>query len=511
MDIDKLKNDEGAKLVKNKDTLPRRTFLENVVGAGAVGLLGSKASAIEPQATGATANQIETLRNAIGGKVIARTDADYELWRQSMVWQAFKPKRFPHLIIQAKTVEDVITAVKFGRAQRMKIVARGTGHSLCGSFLRDEGIMLDISGLRDVTVNSEDRTAVAGPGIWSTDLLKLLEPYGLAFPVAQCGTVSLSGYLLGGGLGYNIGNWGVACESVLGADVVDAHGNLITVNADQFPDLFWALRGAGPGFFGVVTRYYLGLHRLPRVVASSTYILPLSRIRQWTRALETLIALEIDNLELNLHISANPENPLTPGNQEPHICTFRAVAYANDEQQANQILMQVADSELGEISLSKREREYTSLTTMSAESSAVYPRLRFATNDVWTDSPAETLIVLAEYLKKAPSKMTTISASFVGKARPPENVSYSLMGKSHIICIPIWEAPDDDLANKTWVHEATAAAQPYSIGHYINDADIVSSPELARLCFSQKSWGRLRALRRKYDPQGVFHDYFGYS
>ena len=506
----KFKSDDDAKLMHGSDRLPRRKFLENLAGIGTVGLFGVDGNAVEPQVTGATINRIDILRNGISGKVIARSDAGYELWRQSMIWQALKPKRFPNVIVQAETVEDVITAVKFAREQGMKIIAKGAGHSLCGSFLRDQGIMLDVSGLREVSVDSQKQTAIAGPGFGSTDLLKLLEPYGLAFPVAQCGTVSLSGYLLGGGLGYNISNWGVACASVLGADVVNADGELITVNLDQYPDLFWAIRGAGPGFFGVVTKYYLRLHPLPRTVASSTYILPASRIQEGMQAVEALLALEIDSLELGLHITANSENHQLALNNEQHVCTIRAVAYANDEKDASQILAHVANSALGKISISKKELEFTLLTTMSAQSSDLYPRWRFATNDLWTNSPTETLVVLAKYLEKAPSKMTTISASFVGKARPPNNVSYSIMGKSHVICIPIWKEPDDDMANRAWMREATAAVQPYSIGHYVNDADIVSSPERVRRSFSQKNWGRLRALRRKYDPDGLFHDYYGH-
>ena len=507
----KLKSDDAAKLMQGSGNLPRRKFLENLAGISTVGLFGAQGNAVERQATESTTNRIDLLRNDISGKVIARNDADYELWRQSMIWQASKPNRFPNLIVQAITSEDVITAVKFARGQGMKIIAKGAGHSLCGSFLRDKGITLDVSGLREVSVDSQKQTAIAGPGFGSTDLLKLLEPYGLAFPVAQCGTVSLSGYLLGGGLGYNISNWGVACASVLGADVVNADGELITVNLDQYPDLFSAIRGAGLGFFGVVTKYYLRLHPLPRTVASSTYVLPASRIQEGMQAVEALLAFEIASLELGLHITANPENhQLALGSEKQHVCTVRAVAYANDEKEASQILAHVANSALGKISISKKELEFTSLTTMSAQSSDLYPRWRFATNDLWTNSPTETLVVLAKYLEKAPSKMTTISASFVGIARPPDDVSYSIMGKSHIICIPLWKDPNDDVANRAWMHEATAAVQPYSIGHYVNDADIVSSPERVRRSFSQKNWGRLRALRRKYDPDGLFHDYYGH-
>ena len=166
----------------------------------------------------------------LDGSVVWRGDEDYEPTRRSMLWNGWKPSRFPELIARAVSEEDVVAAVKFARSRRLKIAVRAGGHSWCGSPLREGGMLIDLSQLCELSVDSASRTAALQPGVTSRELASTLAEHELAFPVGHCGHVGLSGFLLSGGLGWNWGAWGPACLSIRGLEVVTADGRLISAD-----------------------------------------------------------------------------------------------------------------------------------------------------------------------------------------------------------------------------------------------------------------------------------------
>ena len=143
----------------------------------------------------------------------------------------------------------------------MKIGIRGGGHNWCAAALQEGGILLDLSRLNQVEIDPEARAATAEPVVTSRFLAKELAKHGLAFPVGHCPCVPLSGFILSGGLGWNAGEWGISCFSLLSVDVVTADGSLVTASETENTELLWAARGAGPGFFGVATKYRVRLYR----------------------------------------------------------------------------------------------------------------------------------------------------------------------------------------------------------------------------------------------------------
>jgi FAD/FMN-containing dehydrogenase len=248
----------------------RRGFLRRLGAAGLAGTVGSAVSA--PGAAGAAA-----LRKLVRGSVVGQGEAAWPGWCESMVWQQRKPSRRPPLIVQASNETDVIEAVRFARRNGLKVAVRTGGRSVWASFMRDTGLLIDVSQLTRSSFNRDDRSAVVQPALWGSHLIERAAPYGLAFPVAHCAQVGLGGYLVGGGLGLNHDAWGtMACFNIRGADVVTARGELISIDAKHNADLYWALRGAGPGFPGIVTKLQLALRARPLVLAS-VYTLPLAR------------------------------------------------------------------------------------------------------------------------------------------------------------------------------------------------------------------------------------------
>ena len=249
------------------------------------------------------------LQSRIEGKVTTATDAEYENLRRGMSWNQLTPTRYPQLVVQVATEHDVVEAVRFARAHGMKVAVRGGGHSWVGFSLRDGGLLIDLGRLKQLSIDPEARTAAIQPAVTGRELNRQLAAHGLAFPVGHGPTVPLSGYLLNGGLGWNFNRWGPACFSVEAAKVVMADGSLVVANREQHADLLWAVRGAGPGFFGVVTQYLLKLYTAPRAITSSTYFYPLERIEEvgtWAASVARRLPREV---ELTIFYSACAPRP----------------------------------------------------------------------------------------------------------------------------------------------------------------------------------------------------------
>ncbi len=215
--------------------------------------------------------------------IIRRGESEYESARRATCRNRLLPDRFPDVIIQATTADHVCTAIRLAKAEGWKVGVRSGGHSWSCNHVRDGGLLLDVSRLNEVHVDLEAMVAVVGPGARSNELDALLDKQGVFFPVGHCEGVGLGGYLLQGGFGWNSRALGVACESVLGLDYVDGDGQLRHASPSENSDIFWAARGSGPGFFGVVTQFYLRLYPRPRTIGGQLGIYPLEKYEDLVR------------------------------------------------------------------------------------------------------------------------------------------------------------------------------------------------------------------------------------
>jgi FAD/FMN-containing dehydrogenase len=200
------------------------------------------------------------------GIVIEKGAQDFEAALLGTSFNAQDPGRRPDRIVQANDVEEVIAAVRRARDEGRTIGICSGGHSWAQNHIRDSGILLDLSRLNSITIDSDDGTAIIGPGCLAGELNAALVKYKCFFPVAHAYTVGMGGFLLQGGFGWNSRALGLACQSVIGIDAVLADGTLVHASEQENPELLWAARGAGPGFFGVVVRFHLKLHRRPKFI-----------------------------------------------------------------------------------------------------------------------------------------------------------------------------------------------------------------------------------------------------
>lgn len=209
---------------------------------------------------------LESLASQVRGELITRSDATYDDTRK--VYNGMIDKH-PALIVMCVDVADVMAAVDFARNNKLLLAVRGGGHNGGGLGLCDNGLVIDLSGIKFVRVDTADNTVrVGGGNLWG-EVDHATHPFGLAIPAGIISSTGVGGLTLGGGVGHLSRTFGLTIDNLLEADMVLADGSMVTVNDKQYPDLFWAIRGGG-GNFGIVTSFKFQAHQVKNVIAGPT-------------------------------------------------------------------------------------------------------------------------------------------------------------------------------------------------------------------------------------------------
>lgn len=216
--------------------------------------------------TNLSAAVIDAFTSKIRGEITFPKDSNYDEARK--VYNAMI-NMYPGMIVKCMDATDVIHCVNFGRENNLSVAVRGGGHNGGGLGLCNDGLVIDLSGIKFVRVNTEKKTVrVGGGNIWG-EVDHATHPFGLAVPSGIISTTGVGGLTLGGGTGYLTRKYGLTIDNLLEADMVLADGSFVTVNANQHADLFWAIRGGG-GNFGIVTSFNFQAHPVKNVFAGPT-------------------------------------------------------------------------------------------------------------------------------------------------------------------------------------------------------------------------------------------------
>ena len=219
------------------------------------------------------------------GNLVLPEDKAYEETRQ--LWNQRVDKR-PAALVRCSCAEDVIHAVNWTRSHGLPLSVRGGGHDFGGRSLCDGGVVIDCSHMRAVSVDPERRSATVQGGATIGDLIVAAQKHGLATTTGTISSVGLGGLTLGGGYGPLLGKFGLVADNLLSAQVVTADGRLLTADAKEHPDLYWALRGGG-GNFGVMVSIEYRLHPITQVLLGWS-----PELRQRVKTLLTVRRKRID-------------------------------------------------------------------------------------------------------------------------------------------------------------------------------------------------------------------------
>jgi FAD/FMN-containing dehydrogenase len=408
------------------------------------------------------------------------------------------------VIVQALDENDVIAGVQLARAESRKIAVRSGGHSWAGSHLRDGIVLLDLSQLREVAVNADQMTATAQPGLKGSELDAALSRHDLFFPVGHCKNVCLGGYLLQGGFAWRGREFGPSCMSVTGIDAVTADGRLVHADATQNADLFWTARGAGPGFFAVVTRFYVKLYRRHKITLKSFYIYPpdvWEQFFRWSRAIEGDLPPEV---ELTGILYRDP----SIGTAAPAVSVL-ATSYSNDERHAREVLSVFESCPVRHRAVVADVGQPTTLGELTTYGTAIhYPAdKRFIADNMWTHASFDDLLPglrdIQAGLPPAPSHMVWFPWTLTPE-RP--SMAYSVEDQLYIAIYAAWDDAADDDRYRRFVTERFLAMEHLSTGIQLADENLINRP---RRFVADANLRRLDQIRAVFDPEGVFVSWLG--
>ena len=216
---------------------------------------------------------------SFGGTLLSPGNGAYDTRRFG--WNAMIDRR-PAVIAECQSVEDVVAAVKYAAEQGLTAVARGGGHSVSGASLPENGVLVDLAGIKKIDVDPDARLARVGGGALLGELDAATQAHGLAVTAGVEPETGVGGLTLGGGIGFLARRFGLTIDNLVGVQVVLADGTVVEANESEHPELFWALRGGG-GQFGIVTRFDLRLHPVgPEIVAAMGFY-PLEKAHEVLR------------------------------------------------------------------------------------------------------------------------------------------------------------------------------------------------------------------------------------
>lgn len=486
----------------------RRAFLQHFAAGTVVGALGTlyaDRGAAQAAADGPR----------VGGPVIRKGDADYEAWRQSMVFHRSKPGRYPDMIVQAQSVADVQAAVRYAADNKLKVTARSGGHNATGASLRNGGLCIDLSPLTGVRVDKERQIALTQPGVKGIQLTTQAGAEGFSFPVPHCPTVGIGGFVIGGGIGMNFSSrGGFAALSIAGAEIVTADGELVQANRDENPELYWAVRGAGPGFFGIVTRYHLDIYPTPQGILANSYIMPLGEVETMAKELARLSEISDSRVEVLAALMHNPSAAPDAKGEDAKICFVSAYAFGDTVAESRDMLRPYANSALPRVSVAMVENEALSFTGLYKFFTPDTPggaHGRYAVDSVMTNEPGEIFVDMADHFRRTPSPINHVLGAYGMNLEQRDDSCLSSIADHYIGTFIIWQDEAEDAQNFDWLEGAIPVMAKHGRGHYINEVEARRHPEHIRECFSDENWQKLAEVRRQYDPDGVFHTYLGYG
>ena len=452
-------------------------------------------------------NLMEVAVSALEGVVhFRRGEPGYEDARCATVWNARVPQRFPDVIVQATSPADVVTAVRYAGAHDLAVGIRSGGHSWSANHLRDGGLLLDVSRLKDCEVDRAAMTAVVGPGKGGSVLAVELAEQGLFFPSGHCKGVALGGYLLQGGYGWNSRVLGPACESVLGLDVVTADGEQIYCDAEHHAELYWAARGSGPGFFGVVTAFHLRIYPQPAVCGMSLYVYPFEsadEVYTWARG----ISADVDR-RVELQIVASRSMP-SSGMDVPGIVLASPVFADSDDEAKDAVALLDTCPSRPDAMMAVPFAPTNLSTWFEVVMSNYLTDHRYAVDNMWTSaSAAELLPGVRQILETMPPHPSHFLWLNWGPSPTRQDMAYSLEDEVYLALYSGWADEADDGKYGDWARSNMAAMAHLASGIQLADENLGARP--ARFA-TDSAMGRLDAVRAQYDPAGRFHGWMGRS
>ena len=440
---------------------------------------------------------ISELRALFNGRVIAPDDPRYEQARTVFYGGI---DRHPAAIIRVADAGDVSRLVSVAREAGIELAIRSGGHSNAGHSTTEGGIVLDLSAMKDLQINVQEKTAWAEAGLTAGEYVAAVAAHGFTTGFGDTGTVGLGGITLGGGVGYLVRKHGLTIDNLLAAEVVTADGELLHVDDQNHPDLFWAIRGGG-GNFGVATRFKFQLHDVDTILGG---MLCLPATADTIASFIAEAESAPNELSTILNIMTAPPMPFLPADVHGKVIIMAMMVYAGDIEVGEQVI-----SKFRSIATPYADmiRPMTYSEMFPPEEGGYHPlavgRTMFI--DHVTRSEAEMIL---NRLQSSNASMAVTQLRVLGGAMsrvPVDATAYAHRNSRIMVNLAaLYENPDEKEIHEAWVTEFAAALRQSDNGAYVNFLADVDEAQV-RAAYPNGAWERLTAIKARYDPENFFH------
>jgi FAD/FMN-containing dehydrogenase len=435
---------------------------------------------------------LEQLRGTLTGEVLGPDDREYE--RARLCFNLLIDRR-PAAIARCVDTADVAKALAFAQSNGLEIAVRGGGHNPAGHCAVDDGLVIDLSRMRNVEVDLEARLAISEGGATWLDFDAATQAHGLVTPGGVVGSTGVTGLTLGGGIGHLTAQFGLTCDNLIAAELVTPAGEVVRANGDDTPELLWGIRGGG-GNFGVVTRAKFRLHPLERVVGGRLDYGG-EGVAGALRLYRDAVGAAGNDLSIQTQISTdeevNPKLTVVPcytgdGDDPAELSDLRSAdGLVNDGVRAQGFLDQqrVFDPGYGV------DRNYW--------------KGHFVRE--LPDELVEVLVGSMSAMGRPPGAILIESLHGAPKDVDPDTAALGYRDAAfNVSVMASWTDPADDDDHIAWARETAAAIEPWSVsGGYANYMQADEPIERVRAAYGPESFDRLRALKKQYDPDNVLH------
>jgi FAD/FMN-containing dehydrogenase len=444
---------------------------------------------------------IQELREAVRGEIVTPDDDGYA--EACRIWNGAHDGHRPALVVRCTGAADVAAAVGFARSNHLTIAVRGGGHSVAGFSTCDDGIVIDLSQMNGVRVDTAARRATVGGGAVWADVDHETQAHGLATTGGLVSSTGVAGFTLGGGIGWLMRKYGLACDNLVGADVVTADGRLVHVSETENADLLWGLRGGG-GNFGIVTQFEFELHELGPIVYAGPIFYSADADGDLLRLFREWAPEASDDVTAILNLTTAPPLPVIPeawhGKKvaaliatsagpveegDAHVREFRDVA-----EPVADLLGPMPYSVIQTLIDPLWERgihSYFKATNLARLDDGLIERLC----ELHRDAPGPQCEIHVHQMGGAIAQVGDGDTAFAERSMP--YVLNAVTG---------WHDPDAADAHINWARSVIEAASDASTGRaYVN---FLGDADAARSSYSDETYARLVALKNEYDPTNVF-------
>ena len=447
---------------------------------------------------------VEELAAGFAGTLIQPGDGEYDEARR--VWNGMWD-RHPALIARCTSTADVVAAVNFARDNAMTVAVRGGGHSAVGYGTCDDGLVIDLSGMRNVDVDPDARTARADGGATWGDFDTATQEHGLAVTGGRFSTTGIAGLTLGSGSGWLERKCGLTADNLLRAEIVTADGSVLTLSNDENPELFWGIRG-GSGNFGIVTSFTYRLHEVGPLIYGGMLVALPDRAAEIMTFMRDYMVDAPDDLGGAVGFVSAPPEPFVPAEMHFKPIVGVILCWTGDHAEGERVIAPIREAVQPVMDM-VQPMPYVALQSMldggGPKGTRAYMKAEFI-----DDLSDEAIAKVVDHGARRPGPMAQILMEPMGGAIARVGENDTALGRRDVPwcyhALALWMEPDAETeqAHRAWAAALSDDMRPHATdGVYLNYTSD-NDEDRVRSTYGPEKYARLVALKDRYDPGNLF-------